>query len=321
MHVQGIATVACLGTGTMGHGLAFLAARAGYAVRLFGRSEQSIQRGLAGVDRAIVLYEDSGLLAQGGGEALKGRITGHTRMEDALNGVDMVVEALAEDVEIKRAAFLTAEQCARSGALLATNTSGIRLSSLAAVLARPEYFLATHFFNPPHLMLPVEICPVPATLPSVLELGESWVRSLGRVPLRLNREVEGFIVNRLQCACLREALHIVESGWASAETVDAAVRYSLGRRYYSTGPLETADMGGLDIFCALMASVAPTLDAAAGPGTLLADSVARGDLGVKTGKGLYDWPPEVLAARRANREKSLIDFLRRDTQEISPATD
>ena len=156
----------------------------------------------------------------------------------------------------------------------------------------------------------VEVCPVPATLPSALALGVRWVESLGNVPVVMEKEAQGFIVNRIQCACLREALHIVEQGWASPETVDKAISLSLGRRYFATGPIESADMAGLEIFSTVLSQLSPALGTRTDPGPLMSQAMEQGHLGLKTGKGIYEWPPEVLAARRNAREQSLIAFLK-----------
>ena len=315
MRVEEIRTVACLGTGTMGHGVAFLAAKAGYAVRLFGRSKESLDKGLAGVDRAIALYEDNQLMPKGEGEAIKKRITPVTSLEEASAGADLVMESVAENVEIKQQTFSIAERHCNPKAILATNTSSMSLSAISSTLARPEYFLSIHFFSPPYLMPLVEVSPVPATLPETCDLGARWVESLGNVAVPLAKEVQGFIANRIQAACLREALYIVEQGWASPETVDKAIVISLGRRYSVTGPLESADMGGLDIFDRVLAQLSPVLDSRTTPSPLVVEAVKNGRLGMKNGKGLYDWPPETIAARRNAREQSLIGFMRQDQAE------
>ena len=161
----------------------------------------------------------------------------------------------------------------------------------------------------------VEVSPVPATLPETCALGARWVESLGNVAVPLAKEVQGFIANRIQAACLREALYIVEQGWASPETVDKAIVISLGRRYSVTGPLESADMGGLDIFDRVLAQLSPVLDSRTTPSPLVVKAVKNGHLGMKSGKGLYDWPPETIAARRNAREQSLIAFMRQDQAE------
>jgi 3-hydroxybutyryl-CoA dehydrogenase len=293
----------------MGHGVAFLAARAGYAVRLFGRSQDSLDRGLAGIDRAIALCEKHDLMPKGLGETVKNRITPVTGLEEAASGADLVMESVAENADVKQQTFAVVERCCRPETIIATNTSSLSLSLISSALSRPRNFLSLHFFSPPYLMPPVEISPIPATLPEVRALGARWVESLGMVPIPLEKEVQGFIVNRTQAACLRKALYIVEQGWADAETVDRAVALTLGRRYTVTGPIESADMGGLDIVSKVLAELCPVLCSHTGPGPLSEGATQAGHLGMKSGQGIYAWPPETIAARRNDREQSLIGSL------------
>ena len=312
MRVKEIKTVACLGTGTMGHGVAFLAAKAGYAVRLFGRTWESIDKGLAGIDRASALYEDNALMPKGAGAEIKSRITTVTSIEEAVDGASLVMESVAENLEIKQKTFALAERHCRPDAILATNTSSLSPSDISSPLARPENFLSIHFWSPPYLVPLVEVTPIPATLPSIPELAARWVESLGNVPIPLEKEVQGFIGNRIQAACLREALHIVEQGWASPKIVDKAIVLTLGRRYSQTGPIESADMGGLDIFKNVLGQLNPVLGARTDPGPIIDNAIQNGNLGLKTGKGVYPWPPETVAARRNAREQSLIGFMKDD---------
>ena len=314
MHVKRIDTVACLGTGTMGHGVAFLAAKAGNKVRLFGRSRESIRRGLDSIDRTIRLYEDNDLMPWGTGAAVRARITGVTSIEEAVSGADLVMESVAENLAVKHEVYSLTERHCPEKAVLATDTSGLVLSEIAGVLQKPERFCAIHFINPPYLMPTVEICPCPQTLPSVIDLAASWVEAIGNVPIILTREVPGFIINRIQSACVREALYIIEQGWASPETVDKAVSYSLGRRYSATGPVESADMGGLDIYDPLLDELGDKLYAGQSP-KLMKDLVRNGHFGLKSGKGIYDWPAERIQEKRDRRERALINFLRQDQAE------
>jgi 3-hydroxybutyryl-CoA dehydrogenase len=254
-------------------------------------------------------------MPKGQGEVIKSRIALLTSLEEACAGADVVMESVAEDLQLKQHIFSTAERHCRPGAILATNTSSLSLSAISSALARPEFFLSIHFFAPPYLMSPVEVSPVQASLPAVRDLGARWVESLGNVPISLEKEVQGFIVNRIQAACLREALYIVEQGWADAGTVDKAVSLSLGRRYSVTGPLESADMGGLDIFTRVLEQICPLLGARNDSGAIMAEALQKGHLGTKSGKGLYDWTPETLAARRSAREQSLIAFMKKDLEQ------
>ncbi|MDR3175114.1 MAG: 3-hydroxyacyl-CoA dehydrogenase family protein [Desulfovibrio sp.] len=314
MQVKTIKTVACLGTGTMGHGVAFLAAKAGYTVKLFGRSQESIKRGLSSIDRAIALYEDNKLMPAGEGDRIRKNITGVTTLEEAATGADLVMESVAEVLEVKHDVFAKVEAVCPEKAIIATDTSGLDLEKIRTVFKHPERFLSIHFFTPPYLMPTVEVCPCSATLESVQKTAAQWVESIGNMPIELSTAVSGFVINRIQAAVLREALYIVEQGWASAETVDKAVANSLGRRYTQTGPIESAEMGGWDILGALLDELGDKLCAYKKAPSLVADLRAKGHLGLKTGQGYFPWPPERIQERRAARELSLIDFLRKDQE-------
>jgi 3-hydroxybutyryl-CoA dehydrogenase len=312
MRVSNITTVACLGTGTMGHGVAFLAARAGYDVRLFGRSPESIRRGLDSIDRAVALYEDNKLMPAGEGDRIRSNIRGVTDLEEAAAGADLIMESVAEVLRVKRDVFAVVEAACPEHAVIATDTSGLDLEEIRTVFKRPERFLSIHFFTPPYLMPTVEVCPCSATAESVRKTAAQWVESIGNMPVELTAAVPGFIINRIQAAVLREALYIVEQGWASAETVDNAVVHSLGRRYAQTGPIESADMGGWDILGALLDELGGKLCAYKKAPSLVDDLRAEGRLGLKTGEGYYSWPAEKIQERRSARERTLIQFLRED---------
>jgi len=313
MYVTTIKTIACLGTGTMGHGIAFLSAKAGNAVRLFGRSRDSVQRGLDNIDRAIQLYEDHDLMPKGAGDTIKANITGCASIEEAVSGVDLVMESVAENMHVKHDVYRVAEKHCPDHAILATNTSSLVLSDIAKAIAKPERFCAIHFFSPPYLLPTVEVCPCPATLRSVVDTCASWVESLGNVPIVMNKEVPGFLINRIQAACVREAAYIVEQGWASPETVDRAIVCSLGRRYSAVGPLASADMGGLDIFDAILDELGDKLYSGKSL-KLLKDSVKQGHLGMKSGKGIYTWSPAAKQEQSGRRERALLQFIRHDQQ-------
>ena len=299
-------TVACLGTGAMGHGVAFLCAKAGNAVRLFGRTDESLAKGLEGIRKACALYERYGLpMPAGGTKTILERVQGFTDAGEAAHGADFVMESVAESLAVKHAVFAEAEARCPEHAILATNTSSLSVSAVSAGLRRPERFVAVHFFNPPYLMPTVEVCPGPSTAPGVKEAAAAWVTSLGNMPIVLEKEVRGFLINRIQMACLREALYMVEQGWASAETVDRAIVHSLGRRYAVTGPIESAELGGLDVFNTVLDQLCPVLGKAEQASPLIKNAVAQGRFGAKTGGGLFDWPDERVAERMGKREAHL----------------
>ncbi|MDL2291000.1 3-hydroxyacyl-CoA dehydrogenase family protein [Desulfovibrio sp. OttesenSCG-928-F20] len=304
-----IRTVACLGAGTMGHAVAYLSARAGYSVRLFARSRSSLGRALQAVEQAALTCENLGLAQAGEANIVLERILPVTDIAQAVHDADIVSESVAEDPAVKSEVFRELEKTCPAHAVLATNTSSLDLAAMSSVLRRPGRFVAAHFMNPPYLVPTVEICPAPETTPETLDVALRWVRSLGNTPLLLERAVQGFLVNRIQSACLREALYIVEQGWASAESVDLAVSTVLGRRWAISGPVESADMGGLDVFQALMDQICPSLCNAGTAPDILRRKRAEGRLGMKSGGGFYEWSDERARQRREERARALAEYV------------
>jgi len=316
MELKDIRNICNLGTGTMGHGTAVAFAKAGYNVRMYGRSQESIEKGLKGVRGALQTYKEHQLISEAEIPEILGRITGVTTLEEAAKDADFVIESVAEELAVKQEVFKKLDKLCPAHTIFATNTSGLSPTAVAEAVERKDKFVVAHFWNPPHLVPLVEVVPGKHTSQETVNLTWALMEKIGKKPVALKREALGFIGNRLQLAMLREALYIVQEGIATPEAVDATVRYSLGRRYGVTGPLESADLGGLDIFQNISGYLYKDLcnDPVSSP--MMAETVARGDLGAKTGKGFYDWTsPEVLSKLKKQREAILIDWLQRDKNE------
>lgn len=314
MQMENIKKIGNIGTGTMGFGTALMFAMAGYQVKLYGRTDASIQRGMKGIDAGMSTYRQHGLIADQDIPTVLKRIKGVTSLEEAGEGADFIIESVAEDLAVKQDIFAKLEKICSPETIFATNTSGLSPTALAKVLQNKKRFVVCHFWNPPHLVPLVEVVPGNETSQETIDVAWKLMEKIGKRPVALKREALGFIGNRLQLALLREALYIVEQGIATPEAVDATVRYSLGRRLGVTGPLESADLGGLDIFQNIAAYLFADLCNDLNSPPLLADPVARGDLGAKTGKGFYEWSPEVLADLKSRREAVLIEWLQKDKQ-------
>ncbi len=298
----------------MGFGTALMFAMAGYQVKMYGRTEASIQRGMKGIDAGLSTYRQHGLIADQDIPAVLKRIKGVTTLEEAGEGADFIIESVAEDLAVKQGVFAKLERICAPETIFATNTSGLSPTAIAEVLQNKKRFVVCHFWNPPHLVPLVEVVPGSETSQETVDVAWKLMEKVGKRPVALKREALGFIGNRLQLALLREALYIVEQGIATPEAVDTTVRYSLGRRLGVTGPLESADLGGLDIFQNIATYLFPDLCNDLSSPSLLADPVARGDLGAKTGKGFYEWSPDVLADLKKRREAVLIEWLQKDKQ-------
>jgi 3-hydroxybutyryl-CoA dehydrogenase len=314
MKVEEIRNICNLGTGGMGYGTALTFARAGYAVRMFGRSDASIDRGFKSINAALATLRDNKLIREADMPVILGRIKGVTTLEEAAVGADFVIESVAEDLNVKREVYGRMDNLCPPHTIFATDTSGLSPTALAETIKRKDKFIVAHFWNPPHLLPLVEVVPGKHTSRETVDITMKLMEIIGKKPIPLLREAPGFIGNRLQFALLREAMYIVESGIASKEAVDATVRYSMGRRLGVTGPLESADLGGLDVFYNISKYLMPDLCDSHDVSQLIKEPVDKGALGAKTGSGFYDWTPDELARLRKMREKVLIEWLQKDKE-------
>ena len=286
------------GAGTMGVVLARLFAQSGYPTTLWNRRESSLDRARETIARDLAAAKDRGDLTEPP-EAVTGRIAFTTDFAP-YETAGLVIENIAEDLAVKRDFWAKVSALVPGDALLATNTSGLRVSDVAQAVRGPGRFCGMHFWNPPDLMPLVEITKGAATTDETARAVHALALSLGKRPVIVKKDILGILGNRLQYAVLREALHILALGAAGPEEIDAAMKYGPGFRYSMMGPFETGDLGGLDILHAVSGYLFPDLGAEE-TSQVLADCAAAGRLGVKTGAGFYDYAdgagPEILARR------------------------
>lgn len=221
-----------------------------------------------------------------------------TSLRDAVASATLVIESVTEDLAIKRAVFAELEALENTG-IWASNSSTFAPSEIASDLHDPSRVINVHFFNPADVVPLVEVVPAASTDAVVIEQVTGLLRSVGKVPVLLKREVDGFVANRLQAALVREALALVESGVVSVEELDLVVTAGLGPRWAASGPLMTMDLGGLDVWNVLADRLFPQLDASTEASPTLRALVAEGALGAKTGRGFYAHSDESTRMRRA----------------------
>jgi 3-hydroxybutyryl-CoA dehydrogenase len=216
-------------------------------------------------------------------------LTADADVAAAVSGVDLVIEAIVENLEIKRKVFALM-RAANPDAILATNSSVIPITAIASELADTSACVGMHWWNPPDLIPIVEVIRGAGTSDVAMDLCVEALTRAGKMPVRVERDVPGFVGNRLQHALWREAIDLVASGVCDAETVDLVVRNTIGLRLAEMGPIENADYVGLDLTLAIHQQVLPSINSDPFPSPYLAELVAEGSLGAKSGHGFLDWP-------------------------------
>lgn len=288
MKLQDLHEIAIAGAGLMGASMAQQFAGAGYPVALYDISQQALEKGRQLIALNQSQAVESGAFTPSQSEAVQGRIA-YTTDKACFNRCQLVVESIVEDMAIKQDFWREVSALTPPDCVLATNTSGLSITAIATAVQNPGRFVGMHWFNPAHLIPLVEVISGQETAPETAEFIYALADSIGKKPIRVQKDAPGFIANRLQLAILREALHIAESGIGSVEDVDRCMKYGLGLRYACLGPFEVCDLGGLDTFYHIAQYLFPDLSDVKRPTPLLAGLYQSGAYGVKAGRGFYDY--------------------------------
>lgn len=290
-------TIAVIGAGLMGHGIAYLFAAAGHTVRVYDPAPSALASLPDRLDAIAVLL---------GHEAdVPARVSGHETLAAAVDAAAYVFEAAPEVLDLKRSIFAELERHAPRSAILASNTSAIPISRIAAGASAPSRIVGTHFWNPPHLVPLVEVVQTDNDNLPAVDKTIALLKAAGRHPVHVKKDIPGFIGNRLQHALKREAIALVAAGVCDAETIDDVVKHGFGQRLAVLGPMEQSDLVGLDLTKNIHDTLMPNLDRTDHTHPLLERLVAEEHLGMKSGKGLREWTPEQAEAVR----RRLRDFL------------
>jgi 3-hydroxybutyryl-CoA dehydrogenase len=301
-----------LGAGMVGHGLALHFARAGYPVSLYSRTQQTLDKAIEGIEANLPALLQKETNVEDEIRKIISRIKTTRNMNEAVAGAAIAIESVAEDLKVKQDLFKELDQMCPRDVILATNTSVISITAIAAKAKNRDRIVGTHFWFPPYLIPLVEVVKGRDTSDETMEITYQFMKKAGKHPIKCLKDVPGFVANRLQHALWREAISIVERGIADAATVDDAIKQSFGIRIPVLGPIENADMVGLDLTLAIHNTVLRDLEASPSPSPLLRDKVSKGELGFKSGKGFYDsWTPENIKRTRARLTKHLIDYSQR----------
>lgn len=281
-----MARIAVIGAGLMGSGIAQVSAVAGHDVVLRDVGEDQLQRAKSGIGESLAKFAAKGKIEQADADAALGRITTTTDL-DAAADAEIVVEAVFEEIEVKKDVFAALDGRCRADAVLATNTSAIPVTQIAAATQRPEAVVGTHFFSPVPMMALCELVRGRKTSDDTLARAKEYVEGVGKTAIVVNRDVGGFVTTRLICALAMEAVRLYEAGVASAEDIDLACKLGFG---HAMGPLATTDLTGVDVLRHATLNVwRETADPKFYPPELLTRMVEAGDLGRKSGQGFYDY--------------------------------
>lgn len=304
--------VSIIGCGTMGHSIALSAAWAGMQVKVYGVNEKDIENAHKGLQNKLKVMTDNDVFDQEEANRIRQNIELSVSLEDVIAQSTFIIEVIPEVLEMKKEMYKKIESLVDKDVVIASNTSGFKPSLLAEEMEHPYRFVVTHFWNPGHLIPLVEVVKGEHTDPQTVERAMQTMKDMNKQPILLNKEIPGFIGNRLQYALFREAQSILDAGVATKEDIDAAVTYSIGRRLPVTGPLMSADMGGLDVFSAISNYLFEDLSTYQKSGTVLTKLVEENKFGDKNGEGFYSWGADFSEQKNAEREQTLIHFLKND---------
>jgi 3-hydroxybutyryl-CoA dehydrogenase len=310
MQTTEIQRVTVVGAGLMGHGIAQDFAAHGYPVQLYARSHARLDEALANIRNGLAMQQRLGQLSEEQVAATLPRIYPSTDLSRACTEADFVVEAVFEDLALKQRIFQTLDDLCPPRTILASTTSSLLPSMLASVTHRADQVLVTHYFNPPALVPLVEVVRGPATSDPTVQAVCSVLTDVGKRPALVEKELVGFVANRLQAALLREAVALVERGVAAPADIDAVIKYSFGARLGAAGLFEMRDLSGLDGLVSAGDILFPVLDVSTEVQPFLREKIARGEVAVKSGQGFYSWTPESVAAAQERIGRALVELAR-----------
>jgi len=280
-----IERIGVIGAGTMGHGIAQVAAQAGYDTVMCDISRELVDAGMEKIRANLAKGVELGKVAAADADAALQRVSTCTEL-DELGGIDMVIEAIPESLDLKQSTFLTLQECCSAETVFATNTSSLSIAGIGAALDDPGRLVGTHFFNPVHVMKLIEIVRHDGTRDEVVEQAVAVGEAMGKTPVVV-RDFPGFATSRLGIVLGLEAMRMVEQGVASAADIDTAME--LGYRH-PMGPLKLTDLVGLDVRLAIARYLHEELGSDAfEPPEILLRMVDEGKLGKKSGEGFYEW--------------------------------
>jgi 3-hydroxybutyryl-CoA dehydrogenase len=310
MKLDDVRSISVIGAGIMGHGIAQVFAVGGYDVCLNDVTPEVLSRAMVRIRENLRIFNENGFITAQEADAAYARIRTEPDLKASVRDADIVIEAIKEDIELKRALFNRLDAMCPERTVLASNSSSLLISDFASGTKRQDRVVLTHWYNPPHIVPAVEVIRGAHTSQETADLLYDLLKKVKKLPIRINKEIPGYLLNRIQMALAREAWYLWQAGVASAEDIDLAVKGSLGFRLASIGPLLTSDLGGQDTWCAVSKYLFPLISDAHESPKDYVKMVDAGNLGMKTGKGFYDYTEEEWKAVIEKRDKEFLQRLK-----------
>jgi 3-hydroxybutyryl-CoA dehydrogenase len=310
MTITEVKKIAVIGTGTMGPGIAQVLAQHSIDVRIYDIDHDKLKNARETLDRNLNLVQQEGHISEADVSGIKKRIKDAFSLEEAVKDADLVLEVIPEVMELKKDLFSKLDKICDPATILATNTSGLSITTMAKTISNPGRIVGMHWWNPPIIIPVIEIIKGEKTDDTVVRTIDSLIRKIKKVPVLVKKDVPGFLGNRLQYALMREAIALLNEGVASAEDIDTMIKAGIGFKFPIMGPLETIDMAGLDIYYPVSKYLNKDLNRSQGAASIVEEMVKKGDLGLKTGKGFYDYSGKDIKALMGERIKKLLLLLK-----------
>jgi 3-hydroxybutyryl-CoA dehydrogenase len=308
MQTKDVRNIAVIGAGMIAPGVAQVFAAKKFNVHIYARRAEALPQAVERIRSNLTTMAKRGLGSEGEIEPAIGRIKTSTDLREAAKDAHLVIECVSENLELKQKFFQDLDQICPLDTILASNTSVISITEIAAKAKRRERIVGTHFWNPPYLIPLVEVTKAKDTSDEVMEITYQVLKKAGKHPVKCLKDVPGFIANRLQHALWREAISMVEHGICDAAAVDEALKNGFAIRLPILGPLENADMVGLDLTLSIHDYILKHLESSPNPSPLLKEKVQKGELGFKTGKGFQTWSAEEITKSRQRLSDYLIEW-------------
>jgi 3-hydroxybutyryl-CoA dehydrogenase len=283
-------------------------------VILFDIEESALKTAESRIKNSLMLFLKAGLIESPDDQSALEKLRLSSDLKQATEAANLIVEAVPEDLALKQDLFEHVEALCGSNTIIASNTSSLTLKDIGARVKNKKRLIITHWFNPPQLVPTVEVVKGDETIDEVVDITCDLLEKIKKAPVRINREIPGFLVNRIQIAMAREVLDLYEKGIASAEDIDEAVKGSIGFRLASIGPLLTMDLGGLEIWSKVLENLLPDIQHSTKPPKVLRQLVDQGHKGIKSGRGFYDYSMDFskgeLEGVIKKRDQEFLDRLR-----------